>query len=185
VETTDAAAPAAESAAPAAQGGEFRTGPIPPAPMSFDETLPDVESDDPATQVEGELVNMVQEFAMVTDASTTASCDAFDAGVDGTVSCTAQYKGISVPFSVDVVGGDYMFTYTPTPTEGMVASRDMVEDETRWMTDNEAVRCDMEEFQLVTVGEVVPGLNCYAQGDPDTYEVEFSEYGTIYVTAVL
>ncbi len=173
-----------EQAAPAGDGGEFRTGPIPSSSVTFDEELPEVDSDDPVVQVEGELVNMVQEFAMVTDSSTSASCDSFDASLNGTIDCTATFQGISIPFTVDIEGGEFIFSYTPTPTEGMVASRDVVEDEMRYMSDNESVRCTMDEFQLVPVDQTVPDLKCFAKGDPDEYEVKFSIYGSVYVSRV-
>ncbi|WP_046468624.1 hypothetical protein [Allosalinactinospora lopnorensis] len=179
----DSAEEQADQAGPAAEEGEFRTGPVPNGSADFDD-LPEVDSTDPAEQVEGELANVVQEFAMTEDPSTDAACDGFDSSADSVVDCNVTFQGIDVPFEVEISGGESVFSYTPDPVEGMVASRDALEDETRYHTGNESVRCTMDEFQLVPVGEDIPDLTCHAKDDPDEYTVSVSAYGSIYLSRV-
>ncbi|WP_148046399.1 hypothetical protein [Halostreptopolyspora alba] len=171
------------------QGGgsdlEFRTGDVPASSVSFDEEVPEPDSDDPVTQVENSISATVQEFAMTIDDSVVTTCDSFDSSVDGTTHCTSTFKGEEMPFEVDITGGDYVFSYEMRATEGMVANREKVEDQTRWISDNPSVHCTMDEFQLVPIDQTVEDVACYAEGDDTEYEVSFSTYGTISVSPVI
>lgn len=123
---------------------------------------------------------------MVRDDSVVSVCDSFDPDIDVSVSCTSTFHGIDIPWEVDIVSSDeFTFEYDPVPSEGLVASRDNVEDEMRWTSDAEAVHCTMEEWQMVPIEQIVSDISCYAEGDPAEYEVEFSGSGTIYVSEVL
>ncbi|MBB4929278.1 hypothetical protein F4561_000098 [Lipingzhangella halophila] len=174
-----------EEEAPAGADGDFRVGEIPAESVSFDEEVPEPESDDPVTQVENAVSVQVQEFAHTIDDSITTTCDDFDSTIDTTTTCTSTFKGESIPFDIDVTGGEYIFNYEMIPTEGLVANREKVEEQTRWISENESVYCTMDEWQMVPVDQTVEDITCYAEGEDTEYEVSFSIYGSISVSPII
>ncbi|MFC4565050.1 hypothetical protein ACFO4E_24605 [Nocardiopsis mangrovi] len=177
-------APTAAEEAPAeadAGSGDFRTAPVPSSAPGFDESeLPPepAEGATPTEQIEYELLAETTTFAQATDPSATAQCPETDAATQETITCTVTYQGLEVPWSVDINGSAYVFSFEPW-AEQQPISRDIAEDALRWYADAEAVLCDMEEHRLVTPdGDT--GVTCQAQasGGVETFAMDTGTYGT-------
>ncbi|TDQ54890.1 hypothetical protein [Actinorugispora endophytica] len=173
VETTDAA----ESADPAGLG--LRTGPIPAEMPEFDEgeLPPEPTEGTPDEQIEWEILSTASSYVGSFDPASYADCPATNADTDETITCTSLVYGQSSTWTVDVTGGEYVFSYEYA-ADMVPLSREFTEESLRWQADSEAVACDMDEYQLGSVGE--SGITCEADdgyGGVTVYDLETSVYG--------
>ncbi|MFC3995578.1 hypothetical protein ACFOVU_06620 [Nocardiopsis sediminis] len=185
----EAPAPTTAEEAPAeaaADTGDFRTGPIPSSAPRFDESeLPPepAAGASPTEQIEYELLAETTTFAQAADPAATAECPETDAAAQETITCTVTYQGLEVPWSVDISGSEFVFSFEPR-AEQQPISRDIAEDALRWYADTEAVLCDMEEYLLVAPdGDT--DVTCQAQGSGgvETFAMETGTYGTFSFTS--
>lgn len=167
--------------------GDYRTGPIPASSPEFDESTLPAEPGDTATpteQIEWEVLKSANQASLLYDPSSTAECTETQASVDETIDCTVTYQGLQIPYTVDVTGGSYIFSYEYR-ADSVPMVRDVVEDALRYWADAEAVRCDMDEAQLATP-DIDSGVVCDAQTEygVESYNVEVSAYGYVSFTMV-
>ncbi|GLU49209.1 hypothetical protein [Nocardiopsis ansamitocini] len=173
--------PAAEESAADETASDLRNGPIPDERPEFDtgELPPKPEGSDPRAAIEWELISSASKFAGSYDPDSTSDCAATDGSKDETITCTTVVYGLTSEWSVDITGGDFVFSYKYTADKVPLA-RDFMEDGLRHTADVENVACDMEEYQLGSVGS--SGIACVAEDEYEgtrTYDAETSAYGSI------
>ncbi len=169
---TDGASPGATPGG-ASPAGEFRDGPVPAEKPSFDEGSlgPAPPPGDFTASVEYEIKRFVNAFGMEYDPESSVECGELRAEEGATGSCDATYAGHRAVFEVTVTGPD-AFEYE---TGRLPVSREAVEERYRYRTGQERVRCDMEEYAMVTSAS--SGIVC-ASAAGDRAQVEVSSDGS-------
>lgn len=178
---TDGPSASASPTESAESSGEFRSASIPASSPQFDEAaLPKKPADDaPFKQkIEYKLLSETAEFAQLVDPASKATCPAVDATKDSTIECTVVYKGLSVPWTVKITGGQYVASYRAEAPKKPI-SREYAENYLRFREKTEEVACDMPEAVLVTPGADT-GITCKSRSDGEITEFDYtvSAYGT-------
>ncbi|MDA2804641.1 hypothetical protein [Nocardiopsis suaedae] len=149
-------------------GGGFRTGPVPADEPVFDERSlgPTPPPGDFTASVEYEIKRFVNAFGMEYDPESAVVCGELAPEDGATGSCEATYMGYAAVFDVTVTGAE-TFEYE---TGRLPVSRAAVEERYRYHTGQEEVRCEMDEYSMVTSAS--SGIECVsAAGDRALVEV--------------
>lgn len=157
--------------------GEFRTGPVPVEEPAFDERSlgPAPPPDDFTASVEYEIKRFVNAFGMEHDPESAVVCGELAAEDGATGSCQATYMGYEAVFEVTVTGAE-TFEYE---TGRLPVSRAAVEERFRYHTGEEEVRCEMDEYTMVTSAS--SGIECLsAAGDRAVVEVSSDGSGVAF-----
>ncbi|GAA1092694.1 hypothetical protein [Nocardiopsis composta] len=154
--------------------GDFRTGEVPSEEPQFDESLlgPAPSGDDFTAAVEYEINRFVNMFAMEHDPDSSVSCEEMEPtnGFEGT--CDAGYADYEAEFVVTVTDEQGSVEYE---TGRLPVSRDALEERYRHHSGEEAVRCDMGEYKLVSSG--ASGISCETSAG-DSADVEIAADGS-------
>ncbi|MDA2815156.1 hypothetical protein O4J56_31230 [Nocardiopsis sp. RSe5-2] len=157
--------------------GEFRTGQVPAEEPVFDERSlgPAPPPDDFTASVEYEIKRFVNAFGMEYDPESAVECGDLAPEDGATGSCEASYMGYEAVFEVTVTGPE-TFEYE---TGRLPVSRAAVEERYRYHTGQEEVRCEMDEYTMVTSAS--SGIECVsAAGDRAVVEVSSDGSGVAF-----
>ncbi|WP_017623155.1 hypothetical protein [Nocardiopsis chromatogenes] len=161
----------------ASPGGAFRTGPVPAEEPVFDEDSlgPAPPPEDFTASVEYELKRFVNAFGMEYDPESAVVCGELAPEDGATGSCEATYMGYRAVFDVTVTGAE-TFEYE---TGRLPVSRAALEERYRYHTGQEEVRCEMDEYTMVTSAS--SAIECAsAAGDRALVEVSSDGSGVAF-----
>lgn len=116
---------------------------------------------------------------------TSTTCDPakFDEAKDQQLTCTVDFSGLEIPYTVDYRGGSMAASYTSETTKGVLTREAVLAEMANYggYAQMDDVRCDVEEMALVDLDEP-SGSTCTAylkvdQETLQTYDVELSSAG--------
>lgn len=146
---------------------------------------------DRTAKLKYDLIKSVITAAGVTSKSISAKCanEPLDMTKDKSVECTVTYEGLTVPFAVEIKGGQYVASYTYRPNKLPLAKEkaewELLYSEVRYRNDIAAASCDMKAVELVDVARE-GAFNCKLTKVDGTTIQELgtlSIYGDVYFTS--